>query len=353
VFLDISAQVATQGERGLLGLAFDPNFANNGYVYLNYSETSNGNTTIERFQASGPGKATASVVSAHRILSVTQPTGETSHKAGWIGFRPGEPDNLYITTGDGAWRATVADPYLTGQNLASNLGKMLRVDVRQDAFAGDSGRNYAIPVDNPWADGTGANPEIWAYGLRNPFRASFDSLTGDLWIGDVGFTQWDEVDFLAATAPGGANFGWNLREGSSGAVVPGAVDPVFNTPVGTGAALIGGLVYRGSFSSLYGRYVFADYVTGRIRSLNWDGSQVSDVQDMTEPWLAGLGSARVSSFGTDRFGQLYLTDLTGGRVLALASTVPEPGSLGLALAGAGLLAAQARRQRRRKAGSRA
>jgi glucose/arabinose dehydrogenase len=276
-------------------------------------------------------------------MTIEQPLGETSHKAGWIGFRPGEADHLYIATGDGAWRRTVADPYQVSQDLRSNLGKMLRIDINRDDFASDPGRNYAIPQDNPWADGVAANAEIWSYGLRNPFRASFDRLTGDLWLADVGFTRWDEVDFLANGSPGGTNWGWNLREGSSGPEVPGATDPVFTTPVGSGAAIIGGVVYRGPDASLAGRYVFADHVTGRIRSLRYDGSQVSDVQDLTDDWLAGLGPAAISSFGEDAAGRLYVTDLANGRLLALSTPVPEPAPAALTLAGlAGLLARRRR-----------
>lgn len=345
LFLDLSDRVATQGERGLLGLTLDPDFARNGRFYVDYSEKTQGHTVIERYEATGALRASASTTSALRIMTVEQPAGETSHKAGWIGFRPGEADHLYIATGDGAWRRNVADPYQVSQNLRSNLGKMLRVDISRDDYADDSGRNYAIPRDNPWADGMDANAEIWSYGLRNPFRASFDRLTGDLWLADVGFTQWDEVDFLANGSPGGTNWGWDLREGGSGPEVPGATDPVFVTPVGSGAAIIGGVVYRGPDTSLAGRYVFADYVTGRIRSLRYDGSQVSEVQDLTARWLADVGPAAISSFGEDAAGRLYLTDLAHGRLLALSTPVPEPAPAALMLAGlAGLLA------RRRRAG---
>ncbi len=344
VFLDLSSKVGTQGERGLLGLSFDPNFASNGRLYVNYSDKTTGNTVIERYTASGSSHATASIASAQSVMTIEQPAGETSHKAGWIGFRPGEPDNLYITTGDGAWRANTADPYQNSQNLHSNLGKMLRIDVNHDDFAGDATRNYAIPTGNPFAGATVGNDEIWAYGLRNPFRASFDSQSGDLWIADVGFKSWDEVTFLAAGTGAGANLGWDLREGTSGPSVPGSTDPIYTTPVGTGAAIIGGLVYHGGVAALNGSYVFADYVSGSIKSLRYNGHTVTEVHDWTSQWLASYGGANISSFGEDANGNLYFTDLNQGRVFVLSSPVPEPGSVVLMSFGLGALLSRKRTQ---------
>lgn len=327
IFLDISSNINTDGERGLLGFTFDPNYSSNGHFYVNYSDKNTGNTIIERYTASN---YTVDPSSANRIMTIEQPANETSHKAGWIGFRPGEASNLYIATGDGAWHPTISDPYGNGQNLDSNLGKMLRIDVTQDAFSADSTRNYAIPTGNMTGD---VNPEIWAYGLRNPFRNSFDSLTGDLWIGDVGFSDFDEVNFVANGISGGTNFGWDLREGNQGAAVPGATDPIFTSPVlADGSAIIGGLVYRGPISSLVGMYLYADFVQGKVKSFRFDPltGEVTDERDWTNEWLLELGTM-ISSFGTDADGNLFITDFSNGRILGLRSSdvnaVPVPGAM--------------------------
>ena len=207
---------------------------------------------------------------------------------------------------------------------------MLRIDVTQDAFSADSTRNYAIPTGNMTGD---VNPEIWAYGLRNPFRNSFDSLTGDLWIGDVGFSDFDEVNFVANGISGGTNFGWDLREGNQGAAVPGATDPIFTSPVlADGSAIIGGLVYRGPISSLVGMYLYADFVQGKVKSFRFDPltGEVTDERDWTNEWLLELGTM-ISSFGTDADGNLFITDFSNGRILGLRSSdvnaVPVPGAM--------------------------
>jgi len=317
VFLDISSKVGTDGERGLLGFTFDPAFQSNGRFYVDYLDKSTGNTVIERYQISSGNPSVADPGSAYPLMTIDQPAGETSHKAGWIGFRPGEPNNLYIATGDGAWSPTTPDPYGNAQNLNSNLGKILRIDVTTSS----AGRNYGIPADNAFA-GSG-NPEIWAYGLRNPFRDSFDKLTGALIIADVGFSALDEVDFLATSAQAGTNFGWPVREGNQGSALPGATDPIFNIPVGNGSALIGGVVYRGPIQSLYGLYFYADFVNKTIKSFRYDPSTgvVSDEFDWTQLWFSLYGDVGVTSFGEDGLGNLFLTDFDGGRLFGLT---PDP-----------------------------
>jgi glucose/arabinose dehydrogenase len=322
VFLDISSKVETTGERGLLGFTFDPNFQTNGRFYVDYSNAA-GNTVIERYQVSSGNPSIGDPASASPLLTVDQPAN-TSHKAGWIGFRPGEPNNLYIATGDGAYvDNNTPDPYGNGQNLSSNLGKILRIDVTTGTAA-----------NNTFS--ASANPEIWAYGLRNPFRNSFDRVTGDLWIADVGFTSLDEVNFLAAGTPAGTNFGWALREGNPGATPAGLTDPIFTVPVGAGAAIIGGIVYRGPIDTLYGLYFFADYVNKTVKSFRYDPDTgiVSDLIDWTQIWFALFGDVRVTSFGEDNLGNMFLTDFQGGRLFGLmADPVPLPASLPLLLSG--------------------
>jgi glucose/arabinose dehydrogenase len=332
VFLDLSSNIDTAGERGLLGLAFDPNFQTNGRFYVNYSDKSTGNTIVERYQVSSSGPSVGDPGSAYRMMTIEQPAGETSHKAGWIGFRPGEPQNLYIATGDGAWDPTIPDPYKTAQNPNSNLGKILRIDVTTST----AGRNYGIPVDNAFAPGTG-NPEIWALGVRNPFRNSFDRVTGAFYIADVGFSALDEVNYLPASIAAGANLGWSVREGNQGAPLSGSTDPIFTIPVGpSGSAIIGGVVYRGPIQSLYGSYFYADFVRQTIMSFRYDPltGQISDQFDWTALWFGQFGGVNLTSFGEDDFGNLFMTDFTGGRLFSLLpDPVPLPGTLIMLLSG--------------------
>src|SRR5690348_11714287 len=205
-FLDISAQVDPTGERGLLGLAFDPSYGTNRTFYVDYIDQATKNTQIARFTASASNPDLA-VPTGTNLLTIQQPN-ETNHKAGWIGFRPGENNNLYIATGDGGGSN---DPNNNAQNKNSLLGKMLRIDVRSDAFPNDASRNYAIPMGNPFRSGGGA-PEVWDYGLRNPFRNSFDRTKGNLIIADVGQDTREELDF-EPVGKGGNNYGWRVREG--------------------------------------------------------------------------------------------------------------------------------------------
>ena len=199
-YLDISAQVDTDGERGLLGLAFDPNFAANGRFYVNYIDKATKNTVVAAYTAPSAASNTADAASAKTIISIAQPAGLSNHKAGWIGFRPGDGNNLYIATGDGGGGN---DPNNNAQNLSSNLGKMLRITPQANG-------GYTIPASNPFV-GVAGNDEIWAYGLRNPYRNSFDRATGDFYIADVGQGLREELDFEAAGTAGGRNNGWPSR----------------------------------------------------------------------------------------------------------------------------------------------
>jgi len=288
-FLDIRDRVGSKAnERGLLGLAFHSRYSENGYFYVNYTDL-NGDTVVARFSVSGdPNRADPA--SEVRLLQIPQPY--ENHNGGSLVFGP--DGYLYIGTGDGG---SGGDPHGNGQSLDTLLGKILRIDV-------DHGDPYTNPEGN-------LKGEIWAYGLRNPWRFSFDRLTGDLYIGDVGQNAWEEVDFLPAGSPGGANFGWNYREGTHPfADSPPAglelIEPVAEYDRSAGVSVSGGVVYRGAaLPGLYGVYLYGDYGTGRVWGLlrNPDGS-----------WQNRLlfeSGANITTFGEDEAGEVYLADRKG------------------------------------------
>ncbi|MEO8354767.1 MAG: PQQ-dependent sugar dehydrogenase, partial [Chloroflexota bacterium] len=250
-FLDITDRVGSRGnEQGLLGLAFHPQYAENGRFFVNYTNN-NGDTVLARFQVStDPNSADPNT--ELKLLGVDQPFA--NHNGGGLAF--GSDGYLYAGLGDGG---SAGDPMGNGQNTKTLLGKILRLDV-------DSAEPYVAPSDNPFGN------EIWAYGLRNPWRLSFDRVTGDLYIGDVGQGAWEEIDFLAAGSAGGANFGWDFREGAhdyEGGGPEGLIDPVaeYSHPEG-GCSVTGGYVYRGSMPEWNGIYLYGDYCTGIIWGLN-------------------------------------------------------------------------------------
>jgi len=295
LFLDIVDRVGSSGnEQGLLGLVFHPAHEENGFFYVNYTDR-NGDTVIARFTAS-PGSSQADPGSEQVLLQVDQPFA--NHNGGGLEFGP--DGNLYIGLGDGG---SQGDPQANGQSVDTFLGKLLRIDV-------DSGDPYAIPPDNPFAGG-GGRPEIWAYGLRNPWRFSFDRQTGEMLIGDVGQGQWEEIDYLPAGGGGGTNFGWDLREGAhpyeGGGSTAGLVDPIYeyNHAVG-GCSVTGGYVYRGpALPEWQGVYLFSDYCTGLVWGIipqggGWQGDVVFQT------------SFQVTAFGEDESGELYLADRGGG-----------------------------------------
>ena len=295
-FLDITRQVTSRGtEQGLLGLAFHPHYAQNGFFYINYIDL-NGNTVIARYHVSSdPNRADPA--SAQVVLRVQQPF--PNHNGGSVVFGP--DGYLYLGLGDGG---SEGDPLLNGQNTQTLLGKLLRIDV-------DHGSPYSIPPDNPFVNG-GGRPEIWAYGLRNPWRFSFDSATGDLYIGDVGQDKYEEIDYLPAGSRGGVNFGWSLREGFHPykGVPPAGVtltDPVFEYDHSQGCAVMGGYVYRGkALPAWQGVYLFGDYCSGNVWGLirEPDGKWVGKVMFQT-----GLA---ITTFGVDEQGEIYLADQRGG-----------------------------------------
>ncbi|HIN09115.1 MAG TPA: sugar dehydrogenase [Phycisphaerales bacterium] len=299
----LSVSVNTSSEQGLLGLAFHPNYAQNGYFYVNY--TASGGTYIKRYTvSSNPDIADSG--SAYTIMSFSQPY--SNHNGGWLGFGP--DGYLYIATGDGG---SGGDPGNRAQDITNQrLGKLLRIDV-------DGGSPYAVPPDNPFVGVTG-DDEIWAYGLRNPWRCNFDRETGDLWIGDVGQNAYEEVTFQPASSNGGENYGWRCYEGNhsyntSGCPSSGTmVFPIWEYSHSSGCSITGGAIYRGSaIPSLQGTYFFADYCTSKIWSLRYDGSAVYDYQDRTSE-LDPSGSTSISSivgFGEDAAGEMYICDLNG------------------------------------------
>jgi glucose/arabinose dehydrogenase len=292
-FLDLSGQVSGGAEQGLLGLAFHPRYAENGRFFVNYTDRA-GDTRIVEYRVSGnPNRAAAGT--RRQLLFVDQPY--PNHNGGHLVFGP--DGMLYIGLGDGG---SGGDPLNNGQRTNTLLGKILRIDV--DSPSG--GRPYGIPAGNPFAGGSG-RPEILHWGLRNPWRFSFDRGRGDLWIGDVGQNKVEEVDFRPAGAPG-ANFGWNAFEGTrpfGGTARGPTVKPVAQYSHAKGCSVTGGFVYRGSkVPSLRGRYVFADWCSGRTWSMR-AGPQPGDVREITRRLSRSL--AGVTSFGEDAAGELYAT----------------------------------------------
>lgn len=297
-FLDIRDRVAAGGERGLLGLAFHPNYSANGAFFVYYTD-SNGDSRVSRFTVTGSPDM-ADPGSEDVLLTVAQPF--SNHNGGMIAFGP--DGMLYVGLGDGG---SGGDPRGNGQDSTTLLGSILRIDV-------DGGNPYTVPADNPLIGATSARGEIWAYGLRNPWRFSFDRVTGDLYIGDVGQGAWEEIDVQQASSSGGENYGWNVMEGThcyGGAQCDqgSMILPVAEYSHSEGCSVTGGYVYRGAaLPELVGRYFYADYCGGWIRSFRMKGGAATDHQDHT----AVLGTvSSIASFGEDSTGELYVVSLDG------------------------------------------
>jgi len=296
-FLDLSGQVFGSGENGLLSLAFHPSFATNGRCFV-YSNDMAGDTTLAEYAVVPPTANTVQPGSEVVLLSMPQPAPQ--HNGGILAFGPFD-GRLYLSTGDGGGGG---DPLDQGQDLGTLLGKVLRLDV-------DGGAPYAIPADNPFVGVPGVREEIWAYGVRNPWRGSFDRVTGDLWIGDVGQDALEEIDWLPAGL-GGMNLGWRCAEGTmctgaAGCTCPSTsfVDPVHEYDHSFGCSIIGGHVYRGAaIPDLGGTFFFGDYCTGSVWSFVWDGQAKTQFQNRTSELLhpGGGGLGRISSFGVDGGG---------------------------------------------------
>lgn len=287
-YLNITDRVSSGGEKGLLGLAFHPDYETNGYIYVNYT---NANTTvISRFQVTN-NPDSADKNSEFQLLTFTQPY--SNHNGGWIGFGPND-GYLYIATGDGG---SGGDPQNYAQRINTLLGKILRIDV-------DGGTPYAIPPTNPFVDSTNVQvrKEIYAWGMRNPWRCSFDPVTGWLWAGDVGQGAWEEIDIIE----NGKNYGWRCYEGNhtyniSGCNYPEYIYPVWEYSHSIGYSITGGYVYRGqNVPELSGKYIYADYGTKRVWSLFFDGINPPSNE------LLLTAANNVSSFGVDQMNEIYL-----------------------------------------------
>jgi glucose/arabinose dehydrogenase len=288
-FLDLTNEVSYGGERGLLGLAFHPSFAQNGFFYVNYTNRS-GDTRVVRYRVSGDPNV-ADAASAHLVLAVDQPF--SNHNGGCLRF--GEDGKLYVGMGDGG---SGGDPQGNGQNRDVLLAKLLRLDV-------DGGDPYAIPPDNPYAGRAGMRGEIWAYGLRNPWRFCFDPGAHQLVIADVGQNHWEEID-VADARRGGLDYGWSRYEGSHCYHPPcdpgGMTMPAIEYDHSQGCSVIGGFVYRGrAIPSWVGRYVYADYCQSWLRSCRFANGRATDPRQWRLPRLGA-----VLSFGEDGAGELYL-----------------------------------------------
>lgn len=314
-FLDLSGQLSTDGERGLLGFATAPDFISSGTFYV-FVTAPDGTIEVRRYRTFAGDRERADPSTGDAILRVAHP--RSNHNGGWIGFGP---DNfLHIAIGDGGGSG---DPDNNGQNPNTLLGKILRIDPARDDFPADPARDYGIPAANPFAGGGGA-PEVLAYGLRNPFRNSFDPATGNLWIGDVGQNAVEEVDLLR---PGdaGANFGWPILEGTQpfrGGSTAGLTPPVAEYLHGTGPrqgnTVIGGYVYRGAVQTLRGLYVFADFITPNVWTIPIPrlapGTTLpsSEFTVRNADFAPNAGSfTNIASFGVDEADNLYLIDLDG------------------------------------------
>jgi glucose/arabinose dehydrogenase len=307
-FLDVTGRVGftSGGETGLLGLAFHPMYAQNRRFFVNYTRTIGGQlqTVIAEFTASAANADVADAVTENILFTLDQPFA--NHKGGGVVF--GKEGFLYIGLGDGG---SGGDPMCNGQNINVLLGKMLRIDVDSPPAAG---LNYAIPPDNPFV-GQNGRDEIWLYGLRNPFRFSFDSATGNLWIGDVGQDKFEEVDMLTPQQ-GGANMGWNIREGthafSTACSQTGntLTDPIFDYDHTQGdVTVIGGHVYHGTkMPVLVGAYVFGDFSSGRLWTLTKSGTT------WTRSDLMSVAGGDMAAIGEDRAGELYLARYSTGAV---------------------------------------
>lgn len=325
-FLDIRDRVTSGGEMGLLGLAFHPRYRDNGHFYVNYTTRRAGGrlvTRVSRFDRHDARRADPKSESV--LLEVDQPY--SNHNGGQLAFGP--DGYLYIGLGDGG---AANDPHGHGQNLATLLGALLRLDVDR----AEANRRYGIPPDNPFVGHPGARPEIYAYGLRNPWRFSFDAATGRLYLADVGQDAVEEIDVIEK----GGNYGWNIMEGDI--CTPG-VNPDCKPPRGyvapihvyrhpEGFSVTGGFVYRGrAIPDLCGVYLFADYVTRRLWGLRDDGTRVRRHRELLSPALSGRLASRlfsgglpaISSFGEDEDRELYVVDHEGGRLLKIVAAPPK------------------------------
>lgn len=302
--IDLSDRLRSGGEQGLLGLATHPDFANDPRVFVNFTDL-NGDTVIASLAIDQDNPSRIDPASFRQLLFIDQPY--PNHNGGGVLFGP--DGYLYLALGDGG---AGGDPHRNGQSLDTLLGKILRIDVDV------AGRDYGIPGDNPFANADGMD-EIWEYGLRNPWRLSFDRETGDLWIGDVGQDAWEEVD-VAREGDGGLNFGWNLMEGAHCYQSEGCSQDGLTLPVseyghtGRSCTVIGGYVYHGeAFPVMRGAYLFTDYCSGPIFAID------ASTSTLVAPALVGQIDGNAAAFGEDANGELYVTTL-GGTIYRVTAT---------------------------------
>ncbi|MDJ0755895.1 MAG: PQQ-dependent sugar dehydrogenase [Ardenticatenaceae bacterium] len=310
LFLDVGSLIGTAGERGLLGMAFDPNFSENGHFYLNYTRKSDGATMVSRFTLDSPLANQGNIATEKPIIRI--PQDFENHNGGDIHFGP--DGYLYIALGDGG---SGDDPNNRAQTLSNLLGSILRIDIDETAgLPADCGQigSYSVPADNPFVNEAGACNEIWAYGIRNAWRMSFDRLTGDMYFGDVGQNSREEVNFQPASSSGGENYGWRCLEGNIPtpgvpACTPGGnyVPPIYDYPRTLGNSVTGGYVYRGeSFPRMKGIYIFGDFGSGQLfRSVNDGGWSTTVAEDL---------SISIVSFDETNEGELLVVDYSGGAV---------------------------------------
>jgi len=300
LMLDISKRLSTGGERGLLGLGLHPGFPTDPRAYVDYTDP-DGNTVVAAFSLDTADPSRFDPASEHVLLRQQQPF--PNHNGGGVAFGP--DGDLYIGLGDGG---SGGDPNGNGQNLGTFLAKLLRIDVDHPY----RGQAYAVPSDNPFVSRTGAKPEIWLYGVRNPFRFSFDRATGDLWIGDVGQDKWEEVDVVRRSEPGGDDLGWNVMEGNhcykpaDSCDTTGLTRPVSEYGHDQGCAVIGGNVYRGSaYPALVGGYLFTDSCSGTVWAIP------ASATSLVQPVPVGQVAGSPAGFGEDAAGELYIASLDG------------------------------------------
>ena len=313
-FLDIHTKVKTLSERGLLGLAFSPDYFNNGYFFIYYSQLNTDSNVIARYEVDPLNPDSADPNSEQIIFRISHPNYD-NHDGGCLRF--GRDGYLYVGTGDGG---SGGDPDNNAQNRKKYLGKLLRLDVNVDS-------GYTIPADNPFVSDTTFYPEIWALGVRNPWRYSYDRLTNDLWIADVGQGSWEEIDLINATDTGGQNYGWDCYEGEIASETQhcdNAGDltwPIYVYPhQGGDCSITGGYVYRGAlYKNFYGKYIFADYCSGKFRFMEPDGSGnwiMNQVYDGS--------NYNFVSFGEDRYGEMYVAGIADGKIYHLTDTACAP-----------------------------
>ena len=340
-FLDIDSIVtggtSSNNEQGLLSMAFSPNYEDDGYFFVCYTAVAgSGDIYIRRYSVSSSNPYVANSTSGTNIWSFNQPF--SNHNGGLIKFGP--DGYLYVFSGDGG---SANDPSNRAQDLTNQpLGKILRIDVFSDDFPSDSSRNYGIPADNPFASTTG-DDEIWAYGMRNPWRCSFDRLTGDLYIGDVGQNAREEITVIGFDFPFGQNGGWRCMEANACTGLSGCtcnssslLDPIYSYTHNTGSTggfcVTGGYVYRGcAIPDLEGTYFFADFSLARLWSLRWNGStsytNFTNRYSELSPSIEGSTINQISSFAEDYHGEIYIIDQGSGSSGAIFKIIPDSGEV--------------------------